>query len=60
MSHGPAARPRIRFDHEATRMGQLLAMIIVPPLVGVGTYIILRWFSKRRDKADQIVRSREL
>jgi hypothetical protein len=40
-------------------MGQLLVMIIVPPLVGVATYLVLRWASKRRDKADQIVRSRE-
>lgn len=40
-------------------MGQLLLMIVVPPLVGVGTYLILRWLSNRRDKADQIVRSRE-
>ena len=41
-------------------MGQLLAMIIIPPLVGVVTYAVLRFVWNRQDRADSIVRQREL
>ena len=34
-------------------MGQLLVMIIVPPVVGVATYAILRLLWKKQEEADQ-------
>ncbi|HEX5212317.1 MAG TPA: hypothetical protein VFW22_11370 [Pseudolabrys sp.] len=41
-------------------MGQIVAMVIIPPLVGIATYAILRFIWSRQDKADSIVRSREI
>ncbi len=40
-------------------MGQLLAMIIIPPLVGVATYAVLRFVWNRQERADSIVHERD-
>jgi hypothetical protein len=41
-------------------MGQLLVMIIVPPVVGVVTYAVLRLLWKRDKEADRTARRHQL
>ena len=41
-------------------MGQLLVMLIVPPIVGVVAYIVVRHIWKREENgAGEVVRSRD-
>ena len=41
-------------------MGQLLLMLIVPPIVGVVTYVVLRLIWEREENgAGEVVRSRD-
>jgi hypothetical protein len=40
-------------------MGELLAMIIVPPLVGVVTYGVLHLLWKKQDEVNRIVRQQQ-
>jgi hypothetical protein len=41
-------------------MRELLLMIIVPPVVGLATYAILRLIWKRQEEADQTARLHQL
>ena len=37
---------------ESTAMGQLLAILIIPPLVGLVTYFFVRTFSKHDEEKE--------
>ena len=41
------------------RVGQILVMLIVPPIVGVVTYVVIRLVSKRdEDDGDKVIHER--
>ena len=41
-------------------MGQLLAILIIPPLVGIITYAVLRFIWEKDERADRIAPSRHI
>ena len=41
-------------------MGEILAMIIIPPLIGVVTFAALHFLCKRQEEAERIQRRQEL
>lgn len=41
-------------------MGELLAMIIIPPLIGVVAFAALHFLWKRQDKAERMERRQQL
>lgn len=41
-------------------MGELVVMMLVPPLVGLATYAVVRILWKRQEEADRIARRRQL
>ena len=41
-------------------MGELLAMIIIPPLIGVVIFAALHFLWKRRDAAERIERRQQI
>jgi hypothetical protein len=41
-------------------MGQLLAILIIPPLVGIITYAVFRFIWEKDEQADRVVPNRRL
>ena len=41
-------------------MGQLLMILIIPPLVGVITYAVFRFIWEKDEQADRVAPSRQL
>jgi hypothetical protein len=41
-------------------MGQLLAILIIPPLVGIVTYALLRFIWEKDEQTDRVAPSRHI